>query len=159
MGIPLLRGRDFNVQTDDEHVAILNEAMAANLFHGQNPIGQTITQAKNTYTIIGVARNSKLRTIGENAGGCVYLFLNAATNKAFSFSGITVLVKTSGDPLVAARRVREQISALDPNMAVFNTETMQEHVDKSLLLPRISALLLGVLEPWVSRWWPSASTA
>jgi ABC-type antimicrobial peptide transport system permease subunit len=29
-------------------------------------------------------------------------------------------------------------------MAVFNTETMQEHVDKSLLLPRISALLLGV---------------
>ena len=29
-------------------------------------------------------------------------------------------------------------------MAVFNTETMQEHVDKSLLLPRISALLLGI---------------
>jgi ABC-type antimicrobial peptide transport system permease subunit len=40
--------------------------------------------------------------------------------------------------------VREQIAALDPNMAVFNTETMQEHVSKSLLLPRISALLLGV---------------
>jgi ABC-type antimicrobial peptide transport system permease subunit len=29
-------------------------------------------------------------------------------------------------------------------MAVFNIETMQEHVDKSLLLPRISALLLGI---------------
>ena len=43
-----------------------------------------------------------------------------------------------------ARSVREQIAALDPNMAVFNTETMQEHVDKSLLLPRISALLLGI---------------
>ena len=40
--------------------------------------------------------------------------------------------------------MREQIAALDPNMAVFNTETMQEHVDKSLLLPRISALLLGI---------------
>jgi ABC-type antimicrobial peptide transport system permease subunit len=43
-----------------------------------------------------------------------------------------------------AHSVREQIAALDPNMAVFNTETMQEHVDKSLLLPRISALLLGI---------------
>ena len=40
--------------------------------------------------------------------------------------------------------MRDQIAALDPNMAVFNTETMQEHVDKSLLLPRISALLLGI---------------
>ena len=39
--------------------------------------------------------------------------------------------------------VREQITKLDPTMAVFNVETMQEHVDKSLLLPRISALLLG----------------
>jgi ABC-type antimicrobial peptide transport system permease subunit len=39
--------------------------------------------------------------------------------------------------------VRDEIAALDPTMAVFNTETMQEHVDKSLLLPRISALLLG----------------
>ena len=40
--------------------------------------------------------------------------------------------------------MRDQIAALDPNMAVFNTETMQEHVNKSLLLPRISALLLGI---------------
>ena len=29
-------------------------------------------------------------------------------------------------------------------MAVFNTETMQEHMNKSLLLPRISALLFGI---------------
>lgn len=144
MGIPLLRGRDFNNQTDDQHVAIINEGMAANLFHGQDPIGQTITENKNSYTVIGVARNSKLRTIGEKDEHCVYFFLNAATEKANSFFGITVLVKTSGDPLVAARRVREQISALDQNMAVFNTETMQEHVDKSLLLPRMSALLLGI---------------
>jgi ABC-type antimicrobial peptide transport system permease subunit len=29
-------------------------------------------------------------------------------------------------------------------MAVFNNETMQEHMNKSLLLPRISALLFGI---------------
>jgi ABC-type antimicrobial peptide transport system permease subunit len=48
------------------------------------------------------------------------------------------------NPLSLAKTVRDQIAALDPNMAVFNTETMQEHVNKSLLLPRISALLLGI---------------
>jgi hypothetical protein len=30
--------------------------------------------------------------------------------------------------------VREQLRALDPNLAVFNTETMNEHANKSLLI-------------------------
>src|SRR5581483_1524885 len=88
--------------------------------------------------------NSKTRTIGEKPTYAAYLYLNAVPEKANSFFGTTILVKTSMDPRTLASSVREQINALDPNMAVFNTETMQEHVDKSLLLPRISSLLLGI---------------
>jgi len=145
MSIPLLRGRDFNVQIDDEHAAIINEKMAADMFPGQDPIGQTFSDEKKAkYTVIGVARNSKLRTIGEQAVSCVYFFLNAAPQKAISFFGITVLVKTHCDPERASKALREQIGALDPNMAIFNSETMDDHVDKALLLPRVSALLLGI---------------
>lgn len=61
-----------------------------------------------------------------------------------SFFGTTILVKTAGDPLGMASKVRDQITTLDPNMAVFNIESMQKHVDKSLLIPRIAALLLGL---------------
>ncbi len=144
MGIPMLRGRDFLPQTDDQHVAIINETMAENLFPGQDPIGRPMRQDKDAYTVIGVARDSKLRTIGEKPSEAAYIFLNAAPEKANSFFGTTIMVKTFANPLGLAKQVREQISALDPNMAVFNAETMQEHVDKSLLLPRISALLLGI---------------
>jgi predicted permease len=144
MGIPVLRGRDFNLHIDDQHSVIINETTAANLFPGQDPIGRQIRQDKDTYTVIGVARNSKSRTIGESASDAVYMFINAAPEKANSFFGTTLIVKTSMNPLTMARTVRDQIAALDQNMAVFNTETMQEHVDKSLLLPRISALLLGI---------------
>ncbi len=144
MGIPLLHGRDFNPQIDDLHAAIINETMAAKLFPGQDPVGHIIHQDKDTYTIIGVTRNSKSRTIGEDPNSAAYFFLNAAPEKANSFFGTTLVVKTSLNPHALARTVRDQIAALDPNMAVFNTETMQEHVDKSLLLPRISALLLGI---------------
>ncbi|MGC2301295.1 MAG: ABC transporter permease [Acidobacteriaceae bacterium] len=149
MGIPLLRGQDFTPQDFTSHLngqpaAIINETMAAHLFPGQDPIGRTIHQDKATYTIIGVSRNSKSRTIGEKPSDAAYLFLNAAPEKATSFFGTTILVKTSMDPRALASSVREQIAALDPNMAVFNAETMQQHVDKSLLLPRISALLLGI---------------
>src|ERR1035438_5891671 len=144
MGIPMLRGRDFNLQTDEEHVAIINETTAANLFPGQDPIGRRMSQDKVSYTVIGVTRNSKSRTIGEKPTDAVFVFLNAAPEKANSFFGTTIMVKTFVNPRGLARTVREQIAALDPNMAVFTMETMQEHVDKSLLLPRISALLLGI---------------
>jgi predicted permease len=149
MGIPLLRGRDFTAQVNGHAAAtinetIINETMAAHLFPGQDAIGRTIHQDKATYTIVGVARNSKSRTIGEKPSDTAYLYLDAAPEKATSFFGTTLIVKTGMDPRALASSVRQQINALDPNMAVFNTETMQEHVDKSLLLPRISALLLGI---------------
>ncbi|MGA7524048.1 MAG: ABC transporter permease [Acidobacteriaceae bacterium] len=144
MGISLLRGRDFSPHVDGASAAIINETMAAHLFPGEDPVGRSMRQDKTTYTIIGVARNSKWRTIGEKPTDAVYFFMDAAPEKANSFFGTTLLVKTSVDPRVLARSVREQIAALDPTMAVFNTQTMQEHVDQSLLLPRISALLLGI---------------
>jgi predicted permease len=144
MSIPILRGRDFVLQTDDQHVAILNETMAKNLFPGQDPIGHQMHHDKDNYTVIGVTRDSKSRTIGEKPTDAAFIFLNAAPEKANSFFGTTIIVKTSVNPTAMVHPVRELIAALDPNMAVFNTETMQEHVDKSLLLPRISALLLGI---------------
>jgi len=144
LGIPLLRGRDFNIHTDDQHVAIINETMAGHLFPNQDPIGRLMRAEKTPYTVIGVARNSKSRTLGEEPANCAYLFIEAAPETVFSFYGISTAVKTSVNPLRLARPVRDQIAALDPNMAVFNTETMQEHVNKSLLLPRLSALLLGI---------------
>lgn len=94
--------------------------------------------------MIGVARNSKSRTLGEAPVNAAYLSLEAAPEKVFSFFGISIIVRTWANPAQAARPVRDQIAALDPTMAVFNTETMQEHVGRALLLPRISALLLGI---------------
>jgi len=143
MGIPLLRGRDFDLQANNQSVAIINETMAGHLFPNEDPIGRLVRADKASYTVIGVVRNSKSRTVGEGSVNCAYLFLVAAPEKGGSFFGISTLVKTSGDPRQLERSVREQIAALDPNMAVFNTETMQEHLSESLLLPRISAWLLG----------------
>jgi len=40
--------------------------------------------------------------------------------------------------------VRAEVVALDPNMAIFKTQTFQEHVDQSLLVPQVCATLLVV---------------
>jgi putative ABC transport system permease protein len=118
--------------------------MAQHAFGKEDPLGRQMVAEKTTYTIVGVAHNSKSRSLGENPPNIAYLFIEAAPEKVFSFFGISIVVKTTGNPMSLAHPVRAQIAALDPNMAVFNTETMQEHVDKSFLLPRISATLLGV---------------
>jgi predicted permease len=148
MGIPLVQGRDFRHDAGDERAVIINETMAQRAFGNDDPLGRQMLAEdfgeKTLYTIIGVARNSKSRTLGEGAVNCAYLFVEAAPERVFSLFGISIVVKTSMNPMALARPVRDQITAVAPNMAVFDAETMREHVDKSLLLPRLSATFLGV---------------
>src|SRR5580658_103956 len=143
MGLPLLRGRDFDQQTDAASV-ILNQKAAERLFPNADPIGRRVTADHHTYQVIGIARNFKSRTLGEEPSLSAFLYLEARPEDVFSFYGISLVVKTTGDPNAMIRPVRQEIAALDPNLAVSGIETMGEHVDKALLIPRLSALLLGV---------------
>jgi predicted permease len=144
MGIPFMSGRDFDSNANRQSAAIiLNQTMASHLFPNQDPIGRMVHAGKASYTVIGVVRNSKSRTVGEGPRNCAYLFLDLTPGKRLNFFGISALIKTAVDPRQMERPVREQIAALDPNLAVFNTETMQEQFSQALLLPRMSAWLLG----------------
>jgi len=142
-GIPLLRGRDFNPQPSAGRVAIINENLAKYLFPDEDPIGHQLRMDAKMYQVIGIARNSKSRTLGEELRPIIYVPLEQHPEEADSFFGISILVKTAVTPRIMIHPVRGQVAVLDPNLAVFNIETMQEHVDKSLLIPRLSAILLG----------------
>jgi hypothetical protein len=67
-GIPILRGRNFNSATDRDGgaaVAIVNEAMAQRFWPGQDAIGRTFRTDSTQYTIVGVARTARIRSLGE----------------------------------------------------------------------------------------------
>jgi len=61
-----------------------------------------------------------------------------------SLLGLTLLVKTSGDPAQMIHPVRQQIEALDPHLAVFSVDTLTHHVSKAFLVPRLCAMLFGI---------------
>ncbi len=143
IGIPLLRGRDFGKPGDAASV-ILNEHAAERLFPGADPIGRRVASDGKTYQVIGITRNFKSRTLGEESSSAAFFDLEARPQDVVSFFGISIVVKTTGDPHAMIRPVRQEIAALDPNLAVSNIETMSEQVDKALLMPRLSAVLLGV---------------
>jgi predicted permease len=145
LGIPRLTGRDFrNESPTGPKVAIINEALAEHLYGRTNPIGHTLSGGGATYQIIGVVKNIKSRSYGEETRYVLFRSLAQNTGSDPSFLGYQLLVHYSGDPGAVMQATRAQIRALDPNMAVYGVETMQQHLSKALFLPRLAGTLFGV---------------
>jgi predicted permease len=145
LGTPRLSGRDFgNEAADGPRVAVVNKAFADRLFPGENPIGQHVSGGHWTYEIIGVVGNAKSRTIGEDTRAILYRSLDQSIAEDPSGMGYTLVVHTHGNPSALAEPVRRQIFTLDANLAIYNEETMEEHVHSAYLLPRVAAALFGV---------------
>jgi predicted permease len=145
MGIPRLAGRDFAHETASAaKVAIVNRAFAEHFFAGESPIGQRVVDGETTYEIIGVVQNIKSRTLGEDTRYVLFRSLEQSTGSDPSFLGYQLVIHTAGDSAAIARAVRAQIHALDSTMAVYNTETMEEHLREALFLPRLAGTLFGI---------------
>jgi len=144
IGTPRTGGSDFGAEAaTGPKVAIVNQAFVDGIFPGENPIGQRVNGGGVTYQIIGVAGNIKSRTLGEDTRPVLYRSLKQTVASDPSFLGYTLIVHTAGDPGGIAASVRRQIYALDPAMAIYNEETMEEHVRTAYFLPRLAATLFG----------------
>jgi predicted permease len=145
MGITRFAGRDFGGETTSgAKTAIVNRAFVDRVFAGESPIGQHVTGGGVTYQIVGVVANVKTTTLGEDLKPVLYRSLEQNIGTDPNLLGYTVVVHTAVDPLAMREAVRRQIYGLDRNMAVFNEETMEEHVHSAFFLPRLAAMLFGV---------------
>jgi predicted permease len=145
VGTPRIAGRDFGGEAaDGPRTAIVNKAFAERLFGDANPIGQHVSGGHWTYEIIGVAGNAKSRTLGEDTRPILYRSLDQSIAEDPSLMGYTLVVYTRGNPLGLSEAVRRQVYALDPGMAIYNEETMEEHIRSAYFLPRVAATLFGV---------------
>jgi len=128
MGIPIVRGRAFVEDDEREHsltrkVAIVNEAMAARYWPGQNPIGRRFRAYNPTdplLEIVGVARNSKYVVIFENPRPYIYLPL------VRDISLRTLHVRAAGDPAALAPRLEREIKDLAPDLPIADLRTMDQ---------------------------------
>ena len=144
MGIPRIAGQDFGGETAaGPKTAIVNRAFAERVFGGANPIGRQVTGGSGTYRIIGVVGNVKARSLSEETRSVLYRSLLQSVANDPSFLGYTLVVRTSGNPAAIAQAVRSQVHALDFAMAIYNEETMEEHVRSAYFLPRLAATLFG----------------
>jgi macrolide transport system ATP-binding/permease protein len=143
LGIPILAGRPFDERDGPAaaKVAIVNETAAKRFWPGEPPLGKRLRFGGGTgdwRTVVGVARDGKYRTLGEDPRPFVY----TPTEQDSSF-GRTLVVASDGDEKAMLAQVRREIDALDPNTPIFDIKTMSEHLSVMLFLARMGAALLA----------------
>lgn len=144
-GIPFLRGRDFQDDMSGRpRVAIVNETFAARLWPGLDPVGKRFGGNGHQFEVVGLVKDTKSRTLGEAPKAIFYVALDQNYSRASSHLGVTIAVKTGGNPASFASVARRVVHDLDPAIAVFNMETMDQHLVNALFLPRVAATLFGV---------------
>jgi predicted permease len=144
LGIPMIAGHDFTSESPNgPRVAIVNRVFADRAFGGRSPIGQQVNGGGMTYLIIGVVGNMKARTLGEENRAVLYRSLPQAVADDPSLRGYTLVVKSAGNPNALLPAVRNLARTLDPAMAIYDEETMEEHVRTAYFLPRVAATLFG----------------
>jgi predicted permease len=155
LGIPVLRGRDFTMSDDKTtpNVAIVSEAFAARFWPDVDPIGRQIRFATGRrtdpkgdaattviapMTVVGVARDTKVRTLGEDPRPYFYRPWRQ-TDEDMAF-----VIRTAGNPVPLVNQVRQTVTDLNPDLPILSLNTMQEHLSLMLTPPRLAAAMLGL---------------
>src|SRR5262249_34620343 len=89
--------------------------------------------------VVGVVASIKQTTLDAESRPAMYM-----PNLQSPNGGMTVLVRTTGDPTALAGSVREQIRAIDKDVPVTHILTMDQVFGASLAQPRFSLLLVGL---------------
>jgi len=153
LGIRTLRGRllsDADVN-GARKVAVVNQTLVKKFFGNDDPIGRQIklsmletapdTPVKDPmFEIIGVVADVKNQGIQETPNPEVWI--------PYTITGAFergILVRTSKDPMLLLNTVRHQVWAVDRNVALTFTGTLEQFLKQfSYSGPRFGLILLGV---------------
>lgn len=141
--IPVLRGRSFTAADNRgaARVAIVNEALAAQLWPNEDAVGKQLRVVHDTgapATVIGIAQNTHFREL-RDAGPVIYRDWEQAD---FFWTG-RFAVRTAQPLAALLPALRRTASELDSGLSIWQSETMDELIDGPLTQPRLSALLLA----------------
>jgi putative ABC transport system permease protein len=149
MGIPLHAGRLFDTAELGEmrHVVIVNQAFADKYLAGENPLGRkaaiymkSLEESTNQPSeIVGVVGDVRQMGLGVPADPTVYWPM-----PELPYSRMTILVRTSGDPLNLVSAARGELHQMDAELPMSQVSTMDQLLSDSLSRSRFTMFLLGV---------------
>jgi putative ABC transport system permease protein len=153
---PLLRGRRL-AESDgptSASVALINETMARRFWPSEDPVGKSFSikplgsvsislapwwpdQMSDTFKIVGVVADIKEGRLNDEAEPVMYWsYLQNATRYAH------LLVTTRSTPTSVTSLVQQEIRAVDPDLGVYDAQSMERVLDQAVATPRLNSVLL-----------------
>ena len=146
---PMLAGREFEERDQRSRAdesktftlpVVLNETAERRLFGNENAIGKRVRDDKRSYEVIGLVRDLK-NGIGISQS-VVYLPLTPRNFARPPAGGITILVLSDAGT-DALSGIRSEIASIDPNLTIFNMQTLSDYLDRSRSSTRFSVQTYG----------------
>jgi predicted permease len=141
LGIPIRRGRalDATDRRGSLRVAVVNETMAEKFWPGKDALGQRFKFFGEEMTeIVGVARNAKYNSLGEDPQPYVYVPLDQAYSGA-----VTLIARAPEDPATILLPIQRELTALQRDMPLVGISTVGQVLYNSLWASRLGASLLA----------------
>ena len=140
--VPLLRGRLFTTAEHEsaEQLILINETAASRYFPNEDPIGQrarTQVFESDWATIVGVVGDTKDQTLAAPVKPQMYRLHAPFT------AGMTLMVRTVGDPMDLAGPIRELIRSIAPDVVVADMQPLAHVASASIARPRLLTALLS----------------
>ena len=129
MGIPIIKGRDFNEHDTAESapVGILNQSLARLLYGARDPIGQTAQTGSNTFTVVGVVADVRQSSLDEAPATQMYMPLTRS-------GGISadLIVRSTLPPAALVATVRSALAEVDRSMSIVEVRPLTELVERAV---------------------------
>jgi predicted permease len=144
MGIPISRGRGFLASdtADSSRVAVVNQQFANHYWPGGDAVGKHIrldSRAGTLVEIVGVAQTIKYQSGFERPMDFVYMPL-----AQHPIARMTLMLRSSGDPLQLVQPVKDVVRTLDPNLPMLHTMAYEDYYQNQAVEgPRIAMKLVG----------------
>jgi len=148
MGITLLSGRYFTDadSKDSLLVAIIDETLAEQYWHDQDPIGKRIaaffegTRAqRNWRQVVGVVGHVKQYGLDGKTKVQYYFPLSQSPQR-----DMYLIVRTASPQSGMVAAIRSAIDAIDKDQPIYRVTTLEQIVSNSVLQKRFSMFLLGI---------------
>jgi macrolide transport system ATP-binding/permease protein len=143
MGIQILRGRGFLASDTAEapRVAVVNEKFAKHYWPTTDAVGKHIRLDSGTGTpveIVGVAQTIKYQNTFEPMD---FVYMPLAQHPV---ARMTLMLRSSGDPLQLVQSVKDVVRTLDPNLPMLHTMSYEDfYLNQAVRGPRIAMKLVG----------------
>ncbi len=141
--IPLQAGRALTPQDNPStpNVMLVNKAFVREHLSGESPLGKRMKLGWGgdaPKEIVGVVGDVRHRGLGDDVRPEMYV-----PQAQFANAGITLIVRTQGDPLNLVNQLKQEIRALDPALPVTDIKTLAQFRQETLAVPRFNSFLLG----------------